>query len=92
MAYRDYDGWDDYRGWRPYVSVAERRRKAEREMQKRKKQGHAVSPVIIEGRAIVKTFWGKSWCENLERLQRLCKPLAARTDLCAQRFGGRSAD
>src|SRR6266481_4489726 len=66
MGYEDYDGWGDYRGWRPYVSVAERRRQAEREMQKRKKQGHAVSPVIIEGRAIVKTFWGKSWCENLE--------------------------
>jgi hypothetical protein len=46
--------------------VAQRRSQAEREMQKRKKQGHAVSPVIIEGRAIVKTFWGKSWCENLE--------------------------
>src|SRR5260370_24599474 len=67
MGYEDDDGWGDYRGWRPYVSVAQRRRQAEREMQKRKKQGHAVSPVIIEGRAIVKTFWGKSWCENLER-------------------------
>ena len=65
MGYEDY-GWGDYRGWRPYVSVAQRRRQAEREMQKRKKQGHAVSPVIIEGRAIVKTLWGKSWCENLE--------------------------
>src|SRR5664279_3306453 len=54
-------------GWRPYVPVAERRRKALREMEKRKKQGHAVSPVSIEGRAIAKTFWGKSWCENLER-------------------------
>ena len=31
----DYDGW----GWRPYVSVAERRRKAMREMEKRKKKG-----------------------------------------------------
>ena len=57
-----YYGW----GWRPYVSVAERRRKAAREMEKRKKQGHAVSPVSIEGRTIAKTFWGKSWCENLE--------------------------
>src|SRR6266849_2109985 len=66
MGYEDYDGWGDYRGWRPYVPVAQRRRQAEREMQKRKKQGHAVSPVIIEGRAIVQTFWGKSWCENLE--------------------------
>src|SRR2546421_13007798 len=36
-------------------------------MEKRKKQGHAVSPVIIDGRAIAKTFWGKAWCENLER-------------------------
>jgi len=58
-----YGGW----GWRPYVSVAERRRKAAREMEKRRKKGHAVSPVAIDGRAIVKTFWGKAWCENLER-------------------------
>ena len=60
MAY--YNG-----GWAPYVSVAERRRKAERALEKRKKQGHAVSPVVIDGRVITKTFWGKSWCENLER-------------------------
>jgi uncharacterized Zn finger protein len=26
-----------------------------------------VTPVLIEGRAIARTFWGKSWCENLER-------------------------
>ena len=23
--------------------------------------------VVVEGRTIVKTFWGKAWCENLER-------------------------
>jgi hypothetical protein len=40
-----YGGW----GWRPYVSVAERRMKAVREMEKRRKKGHAVSPVMIEG-------------------------------------------
>jgi uncharacterized Zn finger protein len=57
----------DYWGWRPYVSVAERRRKAAREMEKRKKQGHTVSPVIIQGRTIAQTFWGKAWCDNLER-------------------------
>jgi len=38
-----------------------------REMEKRRKKGHAVSPVMIEGRTIVKTFWGKAWCDNLER-------------------------
>jgi len=58
-----YGGW----GWRPYVSVAERRMNALREMEKRRKKGLAVSPVTIEGRTIVRTFWGKAWCDNLER-------------------------
>jgi uncharacterized Zn finger protein len=53
--------------WRPYVSVAERRRKAALEMAKLAKKGHPVSPVVIDGRTIAKTFWGKSWCDNLER-------------------------
>jgi hypothetical protein len=56
-----------YYGWKPYVPAAARRRKAEREVAKRKKEGQAVSPVVIDGRTIAKTFWGKSWCENLER-------------------------
>jgi uncharacterized Zn finger protein len=47
--------------------VAQRRRKAASEMAKLKKKGHPVSPVVVEGRTIVKTFWGKAWCENLER-------------------------
>ena len=56
-----------YFGWRPYVSVAQKRRKAERKLAKLKKQGKSVSPVTIEGRTIAKSFWGKSWCSNLER-------------------------
>jgi len=63
MRYGGYGGW----GWKPYVSVAERRRKAAREMDKLKKKGHPVSAVVIEGRTIARTFWGKAWCENLER-------------------------
>src|SRR6266545_6817008 len=54
-------------GWKPYVSVAQRRRKAAGEMARLKKKGHPVSPVVVEGRTIVTTFWGKAWCENLER-------------------------
>ena len=61
----DFD-YFDY-GWRPYVTVAQRRLKALREIEKRRKKGQSVSPVTIEGRTIAKTFWGKSWCENLER-------------------------
>ena len=54
------------RGWPRYVPVAERRRKAEREMEKLRRKGHPVAPVRIEGRTIAATFWGKAWCDNLE--------------------------
>ena len=53
--------------WPPYVPVAERRRQAERKLAKLRKQGKAVAPVRIEGRTIASSFWGKSWCTNLER-------------------------
>ena len=52
--------------WAPYVPVAARRRKAEREMEKLRKKGALLSPVKIEGRQIARTFWGKAWCDNLE--------------------------
>lgn len=52
---------------KPYVPVAERKRKAALQAAKLAKKGEAVSPVVIEGRSIARTFWGKSWCENLER-------------------------
>ena len=55
-----------YRGWAPYVPVAERRKKAAREMAKLRKKGHPIDPVTIEGRTIARTFWGKAWCDNLE--------------------------
>jgi uncharacterized Zn finger protein len=53
--------------WRPYVPVAARRINALREMERLRKKGHPVSPVVLQGRAIARTFWGRSWCENLER-------------------------
>ena len=57
----------NYFRWQPYMPVAERRRQAERKLAKLKKQGQSIAPVAIEGRIIGKTFWGKSWCSNLER-------------------------
>src|SRR5258707_3065787 len=56
-----------YFRWQPYVPVAERRRQAEHKLAKLKKSGQSVAPVTIEGRTIAATFWGKSWCTNLER-------------------------
>lgn len=52
--------------WAPYVPVAKRRAKAEREMTKLQKKGHKVSPVVITGRAIATSAWGKAWCDTME--------------------------
>jgi uncharacterized Zn finger protein len=54
-------------GYREYLPVAQRRANAAKEVAKLKKQGCAVSPVVIEGRKIATSFWGKAWCDNLER-------------------------
>jgi uncharacterized Zn finger protein len=63
MGWYDYGG---YGGYPPYVSVAERRAKAKRELAKLAKKGYFARPVAIEGRQITTTFWGNSWCANLE--------------------------
>ncbi|MBV9183407.1 MAG: SWIM zinc finger family protein [Acidobacteria bacterium] len=54
-------------GWKAYVSVAQRRLAARRKIEQLKKKGGSPLPVIVEGRAIANTFWGKAWCQNLER-------------------------
>jgi uncharacterized Zn finger protein len=56
-----------YYEWRPYVPVAERRRQAQQKLAKLTKGGASPSPVTVTGRIIATSFWGKSWCENLER-------------------------
>jgi uncharacterized Zn finger protein len=56
-----------YFAWHPYVSVAKKRRQAEREVAKLKKRGRSIAPVKIEGRTIARSFWGQAWCTNLER-------------------------
>ncbi len=56
-----------YYGFRPYVPVAMRRAQAFREVEKLKKKGLTLSPVVLEGRRIASNFWGKAWCDNLER-------------------------
>ena len=53
-------------GWKPYVSVADRRRKAEKAALKAKKGGATLLPIAPYLGAIAKTFWGKAWCDNLE--------------------------
>jgi len=64
---RGWDEWDRWDRWPKYVPAAERRAQAAMEIKKRAKKGLVAVPVLIEGRDIARTFWGKAWCENLER-------------------------
>jgi uncharacterized Zn finger protein/DNA-binding XRE family transcriptional regulator len=55
-----------YYGWAPYVTVAERRAKALKALEKLKKKGLKVQPVELTGRKIAASFWGKGWCDHME--------------------------
>jgi uncharacterized Zn finger protein len=63
MAYYDVDG---YRGFPRYVSVRERRAKALLQARKLEKRGRVLEPVVLPGKRIASSFWGKEWCNNLE--------------------------
>jgi uncharacterized Zn finger protein len=47
--------------------VAQRRHQASLEVARLGRAGRALAPVVVQGRAIARTFWGKAWCDNLER-------------------------
>lgn len=54
--------------YKPYVPVAQRRRKAEKKMAALRKKGEAVEPVTAatpRGK-IAASVWGQAWCEHLE--------------------------
>lgn len=53
-------------GFERKPTVKEQRRNAARESQRLTKRGEKLSPVVIEGRTIAASVWGKAWCDNLE--------------------------
>jgi len=53
-------------GYPAYVSVAERRAKAAKKLNQLKKKNPHVNPIVIDGTAIARTWWGKAWNKNLE--------------------------
>lgn len=55
-----------YGYWGPYVSVAEKRKKAEAALKKLQKKGQKLSPITLTSKKIATTFWGKAWCDHLE--------------------------
>ena len=55
-----------YYGYSKQPTVAEKKEKARKSLQKLKKKNPDVEPVVIEGTKLAKSWWGKSWNENLE--------------------------
>ena len=55
-----------YWGYPPYVSVAEKKAKAAKKLKQLKKKNPGIKPVVIEGKSLAGTWWGKAWNRNLE--------------------------
>jgi len=60
-----YDDWD----YPPYVSVAEKKERNAEMAAKLARKNANLKPVVITGRKIANTFWGKAWCDNVESYQ-----------------------
>ncbi|MBE3101341.1 MAG: hypothetical protein IMZ47_03620 [Firmicutes bacterium] len=55
-----------YYGFPKYESVTEKKAKAIKALEKLKKKNPEIEPVIIEGRTLARSWWGKAWNLNLE--------------------------
>lgn len=60
-------GWSRNSYYPEYVSVSEKRAKALKNAKALEKNGVKLEPVAANGAKIAKSFWGRAWCENLER-------------------------
>ena len=56
-----------YWGYPEYVTVAEKKARAARKLKELCKKNPNMKPVVIEGSAIARTWWGKAWNRNLEQ-------------------------
>lgn len=56
-----------YGGFAPYVSVAERRDRAQKTVATLRKKNPNIRPVVVEGQKLARTWWGQAWNKNLER-------------------------
>ncbi len=55
-----------YDNFPKYVSVAEKKAKNQKHLQRLMKKDNTIQPIIIEGRTLAKTWWGKAWNKNLD--------------------------
>ena len=57
--------WED--GFYSQPTTSELKRKSEASRASAEKKGKRLEPVVIQGRNIAKSWWGRAWCNNLER-------------------------
>lgn len=55
-----------YGGFSKNVTAAEKKEKANKSIAKLKKKDPSIEPIIIEGRTLAISWWGKAWNLNLE--------------------------
>ena len=74
MAWYSRGDWDSFP---PYVSVGEKKARGSLALAKLlKKSKRAAEPVVApRTRQVSATFWGKAWCDNLERYANLANRL-----------------
>ncbi len=60
-------GYRRYYGFPRYVSVGEKRAKAQRKLKQLQKKNPGMRPIVIDGNKLAHTWWGKAWNKNLER-------------------------
>ena len=63
MASKSY--WEQT--YYPQPTEYESRSNAAQTARKASKKGQILHPVILSGRTIAKSWWGKAWCQNLEQ-------------------------
>ncbi len=56
----------NYWGYPRYVSVGEKKQNSKKKLEQLRKKNNDIEPVIIEGRTLAHTWWGKAWNNNLE--------------------------
>jgi uncharacterized Zn finger protein len=64
--YKSRYRYDRYSMFPQSKSKSERIADAARQQQALAKKREKLSPVVLQGFAIASTFWGKSWCKNIE--------------------------
>ena len=56
--------WDNE--FRDYVPVSEKKKSAQKALDRLRKKNPNIAPVLLTGKALATTFWGRAWNKNLE--------------------------